>query len=130
MNRRPRGVVLMLWLTLASCASLAPGKAVSETLFFGLSRADGAVVSDTEFTRFVDEVIEPRFPDGFTVWKGEGEWRGKSGEAVHEASRIVQIVHPPSDQANRQVEEIMARYKADFHQEAVLRVSSVVTISY
>lgn len=93
----------------------------SDTLYFGTARP-GGVVSDAEWKAFVDDVITPRFP-GFTEWNADGHWKRE-----HEATHVVQIVHPPRSANSRLVAEIIAAYKARFQQEAVLWLREEVTI--
>ena len=47
-------------------------------LFFGTARPDG-VVTDEEFNEFLDRIITPRFPDGLTLLKGDGQFRDETG---------------------------------------------------
>ncbi|MGN6505860.1 MAG: DUF3574 domain-containing protein [Tepidisphaeraceae bacterium] len=91
------------------------------TLFFGLSRADGSVVSDQQWSSFVDQEIAPRFPDGFTILTGEGHWMSQSVDQ-REPSRVVIILHPDTRVHSELIDVIRERYKTLFHQESVLRV--------
>src|SRR5215207_3250304 len=46
-----------------------PGRAdpfLRTELFFGSSRPDGSMVTEAQFTQFLDQEITPRFPDGLT----------------------------------------------------------------
>ena len=80
--------------TLVPTPSLAPAPAVADLdtrnsdarlqtdpfirteLFFGSERPNKPEVSDTEFKLFLDQEVTPRFPDGLTVLKGFGQFRG------------------------------------------------------
>src|SRR5262245_20034140 len=42
-------------------------------LYFGTAKPDG-VVTDEEFHLFLDTEITPRFPDGLTLLKGDGQF--------------------------------------------------------
>ena len=46
-------------------------------LFFGTAKPDGTAVTDEAFSTFLDEQITPRFPDGLTLLKGDGQFRGR-----------------------------------------------------
>jgi len=92
-----------------------------DTLYFGRSRRDGGAVSDAQWRTFVDDVIVPRFPDGFTVLAAEGHWRGGDGAIVTEPSQAVVVLHMGDPAAQRAIEEIVAQYKREFAQESVLR---------
>lgn len=86
-----------------------------DTLYFGTVRPNG-VVSEVEWRAFVNDVITPRF-DGFTEWPADGHWKGE-----HEATHVVEIIHPARRELDRKISEIIAEYKRRFAQEAVLLV--------
>ena len=90
---------------------------LSERLFCGLSIPGGGTVSQEELDAFIVEVVEPRFPQGFTMWRAQGRWRGGSEETV-----VLEILHPLNERLARAVGEIADEYKRRFKQEAVLRV--------
>jgi hypothetical protein len=102
---------------------------VRTELVFGASRSGGEV-TPAEWTFFLDEVVTPRFPDGYTVWEAEGRWRGENGEVLREPARVVLIVHPPSGDDDRAIEQIRAAYVARFEQEGVLRIDTPALSSY
>jgi hypothetical protein len=92
-------------------------------LFFGTARPDG-VVTDEEFFAFLDAVITPRFPDGLTLLKGDGQFRGENGVIIKEDSFVLILLYPLEDfrDSNRKINVIRERYKDAFQQESVLRV--------
>ena len=102
---------------------------VSETLYFGTATPDG-VVDDAAWTRFLDDWVTPRFPDGLTVLHASGQWRGADGKIVEEPSRVLNLVHSGDAANERKVEEIAGEYKRRFQQEAVLRTRGAVCVSY
>jgi hypothetical protein len=100
-----------------------------DLLYFGTGKADGTVVSDVEWQRFVDTEITPRFPDGFTVWDASGQWRTKSGSIEKERTHVLQIVHF-DDGHESDFLAIISAYKRLFDQEAVLRVRTRSAIAF
>lgn len=118
-------VVVMLLAASAIYAwfnPLALCRQQSSSLFFGTAIADQGRVEAADWDRFVEEVIVPRFPDGFTLLAGQGAWRSsRSGEVVREDSRILLVLHEGDRAADRALEAIAADYKARFRQESVLR---------
>lgn len=92
-------------------------------LFFGTAKADGTVVSDTDFMTFVDEEITPLFPDGLTLLEADGQFRNAAGEIVKEKSFLLILLYPVEDfrQASRRINAIREEYKDQFQQESVLR---------
>lgn len=117
-------------LVLAGCAEDAPRcgpggqAAVLDQLYLGGSRPHGPDVGAAEWAAFAHDEIAPRFPQGFTVLEGQGQWRNADGAVAREASRVLQIVHPDDAAAGAAVSGIAAGYKQRFGQEAVLRVRS------
>jgi hypothetical protein len=102
-----------LFVLLVACGSLQLLEVQdSDFLYFGTTRPSG-VVTDAEWTAFVEEVITPRFP-GFTEWTAEGHWQQQ-----REKTHIVQIVHLHRTDSERKIAEIIAAYKKQFAQEAV-----------
>ncbi|MBI3802468.1 MAG: DUF3574 domain-containing protein [Nitrospirae bacterium] len=101
------------------------GLLVSDTLFFGLNTPHGPV-SEIDWNHFVREIITARFPEGFTTWDANGQWRGSGGEIILERSKVVQILHRDTLPAESAIQEIIARYKGQFDQQSVLRTRNVV----
>lgn len=52
----------------------AGGTMVADRLFLGRQIPGGGMVSDADWTAFLAEVVTPRFPEGLTVWRAEGQW--------------------------------------------------------
>ena len=116
---------------LGACGSLEPrqGAWVQDTLYFGLSRPEG-VVSQAEWQGFVDAQVTPRFPEGLTQWEAKGQWREADQPLLHEDSRVLQILHPASAEAEAKIQAIRAEYKRQFEQTSVLRVKSGVAVDF
>jgi Protein of unknown function (DUF3574) len=126
------GAVLLLAMLHAGCRTAnihSPTSMVRTELFFGLSRPSGPNISDAEFAAFLDEIVTPLFPDGYTVVPAEGRWRGAGG-TIREASRMLVILHPQGAEFDAKIEQIRASYKSRFKQEAVLRADEMQTVSF
>jgi hypothetical protein len=131
-NARLRRLSLLLLVT-TGCTTLrsaepapAAGVQVSERLFFGQSIPGGGTVSEQDWTAFLRDVITPRFPQGLTVWKGEGQWLEAAGVLAREPVIVVEIVHAPGADLESALAAIGQEYKRRFQQEAVLRVTATV----
>ncbi len=99
-------------------------------LFFGLSLPNGSEISDAMWQTFVDDEITPRFPDGFTVLDGAGQWRESSGKISHERSKILLILCPRDVATTGKLDEIRAAYKKRFNQVSVIRESGDAWVSF
>jgi Protein of unknown function (DUF3574) len=114
-----------------TCPFLPAGELlVRSELFFGLSKPNGAIVSEKEFQHFVDREVTPRFPDGLTLLTGLGQFRTSQGRLVREYAKVLLVLYPPSADRSASVEEIRQFYKQQFQQESVLRVDTRSCVSF
>jgi len=99
-------------------------KFIRTELYFGRNIPTGGTVSESDWQKFVDEVITPRFPDGLTVLDADGQWRGKDGSIAREESKVIVLLYPRRQRKamNTKIEEIRSEYKKRFAQEAVMRI--------
>ena len=104
-------------------------KAIADSLYFGSARPSGTV-SPEEWQAFVVKEVTPRFPQGLTSWQASGQWLSASGVLQRERSFVLYLVHPDTPQAERGIREIIERYRNEFQQESVLRVRSLVCVSF
>jgi hypothetical protein len=89
-------------------------------LLFGRKIGDRLGVSATQWGRFVDREISPRFPDGLTVFDARGQWRDTERKTlVHEPSKVVEIVLPGKPDDGDRLEAIAQAYKSAFRQQSV-----------
>ena len=121
---------------LASCAaaerltcSSGQQAMISETLYFGTDKPDGAVTAE-DWQSFLSDSVTPRFPQGLSVWQASGQWKSDAGALVRESSYVLNIVHPDSAATEAALNEVVNTYKTKFRQEAVLRVRSAACVSF
>ncbi len=109
------------------------GPFVRTELFFGTARPDG-VVTEEQFRKFIDIEVTRRFPDGLTVLKGDGQFRGQDDVIIKEASFVLILLYPyeGSEKSSQRIQRIRDLYKEQFDQESVLRVDDpfVVWVSF
>lgn len=104
---------------------------IETRLVFGKSipKAGHANVTDYAVRSFLESVVLPRFPDGFTVTASRGVWKGGQ-----EASFSVSVVYPDTDAGRLdngcKLEEIRAAYIVRFGQDSVLRIDHAVVFSF
>lgn len=97
----------------------------SELLYFGTASPRGPVTPE-QWTGFLEQIVTPRFPGGFTVWQADGQWRGESDSVEREESYVLNVVHVDSAADEQSFSTIIAAYKTQFQQQAVLRVQDEV----
>jgi len=121
-----RAAAVLSVLLATACATVTPpadNAVLADRLFCGRTIPGGGVVTDEEWSAFVRDVVTPRFPDGFTVWRAEGQWREHDGTLAREPVMIIEILHPLSRELDRRIGEIANEYRQRFRQEAVMRVT-------
>jgi hypothetical protein len=111
--------------TVALDCGAASTPQIRTTLYFGLTRPKG-VVSELEWQIFLRDEVTKRFPEGFTVWEAEGQWRTPAGSIDYERSKVLLLVHPDTTQARQSVKDVIASYRRMFEQESVLWESARV----
>lgn len=129
MTARARSTVIAALLFASACVHFDVYRVdVVDTLYFGTAKADGSVVGDAEWKRFINDVIAPRV-EGFTTWDADGLYRTKAGIVERERTHIVQIVHADV-RHERDIAEIIAAYKRQFAQESVLRLRGRAGVAF
>ncbi|AFY93256.1 DUF3574 domain-containing protein [Chamaesiphon minutus] len=108
------------------CSNIPAGKSVARTeLFFGLRKPNGTEVNSTEFQRFLDREVTPRFPDGFTLLTGNGQFKNARGAVIKERSNLLILLYPVGTNSNQQIEQIRTAYTTAFQQQSVLRADNL-----
>jgi Protein of unknown function (DUF3574). len=112
----------------AECA--ADNQMMQTTLYFGLNRPAGEAITATEWQRFVDGDVTPRFRDGLTVFDARGQWLGNDGKVAREASKALMLIHGKDARSNSDIEALRGIYKSRFAQESVMRVDQKVCVQF
>jgi hypothetical protein len=103
-----------------ACKAIRAQPAVMATVFFGRAVPNRSDVTDAEWDWFAREQLTPRFPDGFTVTDGAGQWRDPiTGRIATERTKIVLIAADPGSGFAARLKGLAAAYQAAFHQESV-----------
>ena len=103
-------------------ACLLPGEQpmlVAE-LFFGRNIKARGPLTDAEWAQFVAETITPNFPEGFTVFDGQGQWRNPlTGNIADGRTKIVLIAAKREPDLTRRLSSVIDIYKTQFRQQSV-----------
>lgn len=113
-----RLALLAASLLVVGCADPREPAWVATRLYLG-GNMPGGTVPPADLVRFLDEVVSPAFPEGFTRYDAAGQWRGGAGPE-HEATVVVEVVHHAGDPLAARAQEVASAYRATFHQQAVL----------
>jgi hypothetical protein len=98
-------------------------------LTFGRNIGQALGVSEADFTRFLDEEVSPRFPEGLTVWDSQGRWLYK-GVLYKEPGKRLTLILPGASDDRRKLGEIAAAYETRFKQDAVLSMIHPTCVSF
>jgi hypothetical protein len=110
----------------AVCTPQASHEMLVAELFFGrnvapeFQRALGTTVTDAQWAVFARDVLTPEFPDGLTALDAKGQWRDPATWVIsREPAMLVIVAAPDTEQTRRGLDEVMAQYRAQFHQQFV-----------
>ena len=117
-------------LLLAGCAELpepayicllpAERHMLVAELFFGRNIKGRQPLTDVEWAEFAAQTIAPNFPDGFTVFDGEGQWRNpQTGRIAAGRTTILLVAAKPEPDLARRLSAVIDAYKTQFHQQSV-----------
>ena len=132
MRRKALATLALTALLALGCAPLEtvpePAPWVLDTLYFGAQQADGTAVDAEKWEGFLDQAVTPRFPEGLTHWKAQGQWKDDEAEdkVGKEGTWVLQIAHPRDEDADTRLQELIEAYKTQFKQKSVLRLRSAV----
>ena len=89
-------------------------------LFFARGISGRAPVTDAEWAEFAAQTVTPNFPDGFTVFDGQGQWRNPhTGHLARDPTKILLVAAPRTPDLARRLSAVIAAYKTRFHQQSV-----------
>jgi hypothetical protein len=102
-----------------SCAAGQEAMLTAE-LLFGRNIGDRIGVTAGAFAAFVDAEVTPRFPDGFTILDGKGQYRDSArGVIVREPSKVILFAVKDEETTRQSLAAIAEAYKRRFQQESV-----------
>jgi hypothetical protein len=77
-------------------------------------------LTDAEWAEFAAQTITPNFPDGFTVFDGEGQWRNpQTGQIAGGRTKILRVAAKQEPDLARRLSAVIDAYKTQFHQQSV-----------
>jgi hypothetical protein len=89
-------------------------------LFFGRSIKGRAPLTDAEWDAFAADTVTPNFPDGFTVFDGDGQWQNpQTGTIGRERTKILLVAAKRAPDLARRLTTVIDAYKTRFHQQSV-----------
>jgi hypothetical protein len=100
-----------------SCAPGAGNPTQVFTLYLGEAIRGRPDLTEQEWRSFLDRVVTPAVPDGYTVLDGSGAWRNPAtGTTAREATKILVVALPNTPDSLTAINRIRAAYQTEFHQ--------------
>ncbi|MGD9618019.1 MAG: DUF3574 domain-containing protein [Alphaproteobacteria bacterium] len=89
-------------------------------LFFGRFIPGRAPLSEAEWRVFAAEIVTPNFPDGFTTYEAEGQWRNPAtGTIAREPVKVLLVAALPGPDFAPRLSAVIEAYKTRFRQQSV-----------
>jgi hypothetical protein len=89
-------------------------------LFFGRDIPGRAPLTEAEWRAFAAEIVTPNFPDGFTAYAAEGQWRNPAtGTIARQPTRVLVVAAPRSPDLGHRLTAVIDTYKTRFRQQSV-----------
>src|SRR6516165_2278280 len=103
-----------------ACLLPAEQRMLVAELFFGRGMKGRTPVSDAEWAEFAAQTVTPNFPDGFTAFDGDGQWRNPAtGQIVSARTKVLIIAAPRTPDLALRLSSVMEGYKQRFRQQSV-----------
>lgn len=120
--------VLLLCSILYSCTA---SRMVETNLYFGQSKPDGGMITETEWKSFKETRIDKVFKNGSTIISVTGNWLDPvSHKLITEPTYLVVYDYKKSARVSQQIDSLRYWYKTMFQQQSVLRVDKKVKMSF
>lgn len=89
-------------------------------LFFGRNIRGRAPLTEAEWRAFAAEIITPNFPDGFTVFDGDGQWQNPvTRKITHERAKTLLVAAKRTPDLAARLSAVIDAYRARFDQQSV-----------
>ena len=100
-------------------------------LLFGRDIGHRVGVDETDWARFVERELIPRFPDGLTISDTIGQWRSRTSSViVREPGKRVEIVLPGNADDQARLDAVVTAYKRTFQQRSVIIIENSACVAF
>ena len=100
-------------------------------LYFGQSKPDGSMITQTEWDNFKETQIARIFKEGSTTVTAAGSWYDPvNHKLISEPTYIVTYYHKKTPTISKQIDSLRNFYKEKFQQQSVLRVDKKIKASF
>jgi Protein of unknown function (DUF3574) len=103
-----------------ACVLSAQQPMLVAELFFGRAIPGRTPLSEAEWQVFTAEIVAPNFPDGFTAFDAEGQWRNPATGVVSSAlTKVLLVAARRAPDLAMRLSAVIEAYKARFRQQSV-----------
>ncbi|MGE0221812.1 MAG: DUF3574 domain-containing protein [Acetobacteraceae bacterium] len=89
-------------------------------LYFGRSIPGIGEVTDREWSSFMDRVVTPNLPNGYTVYNASGAWMNPiTQKTIKSPTKVLQVALPDTPESFAAITRIRSAYQSDYRQELV-----------
>lgn len=120
--------LLLICVIFCSCSTT---RRTETDLYFGQSKPDGTMISQSQWNNFKEDKLAKVFKEGSTVINATGQWLDPSThQLITEPAYIVTCFYKKSPKLSRQIDSLRFWYKTTFLQQSVLRVDKKVRANF
>jgi hypothetical protein len=103
-----------------ACLLPAEKRMLVAELFFGRTIPGRAPLNEAEWRAFAVDTVTPNFPDGFTAFDAEGQWRNPAtGTIARQPTKVLLVAAPRSPDLADRLSTVIEAYKGRFGQQSV-----------
>ena len=89
-------------------------------LFFGRTVPGRGPLTDAGWRAFAAEIVTPNFPDGFTVFDGEGQWQNPATRQItRQRTKVLLVAARRTPDLGPRLSAVIDAYKTRFRQQSV-----------
>jgi hypothetical protein len=102
------------------CARLGGVPMLEYHLFFGRGISGRPDLTEREWAEFLQRIVTPNLPDGFTVFDAYGQWMQPATQRVaKENTKVIVVAVPDTEAARSAITVVKDAYRSEFHQQSV-----------
>jgi uncharacterized protein DUF3574 len=103
-----------------TCLLPAEKRMLVAELFFGRDILGRAPLSEAEWQVFAADTVTPNFPDGFTAFDAEGQWRSPAtGAVTRQPTKVLLLAAPRTPDLAPRLSAVIEAYRTRFRQQSV-----------
>lgn len=123
----------LVFASIATVQAQAPWRSadtLKTEIYFGLRVADGKLVSEEDWNKFLAEVVVPRFPTGLTVIDAAGRSANtpKTSDPAN-PTKILVLVHPNVGNSQDKLAQVKEEYRKRFGSGGIFHTDMPVRIA-